>query len=150
EIFTKIIGGAFAKMNTAARGLEELPVPPREKIRLAIVQLLRSIEESEDFARTVLLIAQAGISDATPAEARAVIHAESGLPYAVIARIMRAGQRDGSIKPYDAGELSMVFWTTIKGLALHRAVNGAAFKAPDARILTSMFFTEASQGDTHG
>jgi len=149
EIFTEIIREAFVKMNAAARALEELPLPPREKIRMAIVQLLRDIETSRDFACTVMMIANAGISDATPVEAQAVIREESGIPYAVVARIMQAGQWDGSIKPHDATELSMVFWTVIKGLALHKAVNGTAFKAPDARILTSMFFTEESEGDDH-
>lgn len=147
EMYTEIIRGAFAKMNLAVRMLEEMPAPPREKIRLAIIHLVRSIEESEEFARTVMLIAQAGISDATPVEAQAVIRAESGIPYDVVARIMREGQRDGSIKLHDAEELSVLFWTTIKGLAMHRAVNGVTFKAPDVRILNSMFFTADSQGD---
>ena len=61
-------------MNAAARGLEDLPLAPREKIRMALAQLLRGIEESEDFASTVMLIAQAGVSDATPVEG-AVHHA---------------------------------------------------------------------------
>ena len=143
-IFTEIVREAFVKMNAAARALEELALPSREKIRMALDQLLRSIEESEDFANTVLLNAQAGISDTAPEEAQAIIQAESDVPYAVIARIMRDGQRDGSIKPHDAEELAMIFWTTIKGLALHKAVRGAAFKAPDARILAGMFFTEES------
>ena len=142
EIFTEIVRGAFEKMNAAVRMLEELPLAPREKIEMAIVQLLKNLEESEDFACTILLNAQAGISEATPAKARAIIRAESGTPYTVIARIMRAGQQEGTIKPYDADALAMVFWTTIKGLALHKAVNGAAFKAPEARILTAMFFSE--------
>lgn len=142
EIFTELIRRAFEKMNTAARGLEDLPLSPREKIYRAIVELLRGIEESEDFACTVLLIAQAGVSDTTPAEAQSIIRDESSIPYAVVERIMREGQQDGSIKQYDAEELSLVFWTTIKGLALHKAVYGEAFKAPDVRIITSMFFEE--------
>ncbi|HEX2949000.1 MAG TPA: TetR/AcrR family transcriptional regulator [Armatimonadota bacterium] len=149
EIFSAIIRMAFEKMNTAARGLEELALAPDKKIRLAISQLLRSIEESEDFAATVLLIAQAGISEDTPPDAQEIIRKERGIPYEVITRIMQAGQQDGSIKPYDADALSIVFWTTIKGLALHKAVNGTTFKSPDARILYSMFFTSESQGDTH-
>lgn len=149
DIYTEIIRDAFEKMTAAARGLEALPVSPREKIRLAIVQLLQSIATSADFAATVLLIAQAGISDATPAEAQAIIRTESDIPYAVVARIMADGQGDGSIKPHDAEELSLVFWTMIKGLAMHRAVNGAGFTAPDARILMNIFFTEEEQGDTH-
>lgn len=142
DIFTELIRTAFEKMNAATRALEALPQAPREKIRMALVQLSSDIEASEDFARMVLLIAHAGVSEATPAEARAVIRVESGIPYEVVARIMRAGQRDGSIKPDEADELALVFWTTIKGLALHKAVQGAAFKAPDARILMRMFFTE--------
>jgi hypothetical protein len=55
---------------------------------------------------------------------------------------MQAGQQDGSIKQHDARELSLVFWTTVKGLALHKAVYGAAFRVPDAAIFTSMFFAD--------
>lgn len=147
DIFTELVRRAFEKMNAAARGLEALPIPSREKIGMAIAQLVRGIEEGEDFARTVFLIAQAGVSEDTPAEARSVMLAESDVPYAVVERIMRAGQQDGSIKLHDAAELSIMFWTTIKGLALHKAVNGAAFKAPDVRILRSMFFTDERESE---
>lgn len=139
EIYTELIRGAFDKMNAAARGLEELPLSPREKVLMALTQLLRGIEESEDFAATVMLNAQAGISDVTPAEAQAILREESGVPYEVVERIMRAGQQDGSIKQHDAKELSLLFWTTIKGLALHKAVYGTAFRAPDVGIVASMF-----------
>lgn len=149
EIFTEIVREAFAKMNEAVRILDAMPLPARAKIRLAIVELVRSIDESEDFANTVLLNAQAGISDATPVEAQAIIRAESGVPYTIIARIMREGQRDVTIKPFDAEQLSMVFWTMIKGLALHKAVNGTAYQTPDIHILTGMFFTDNAIGDDH-
>lgn len=142
EIFTVLVREAFEKMNTAARELEALPLAPKEKIDMAVIHLLRSIDESEDFARTVMLIAQAGISDATPAEAQSIIRKESGIPYDIVERIMRVGQQDGSVKQHDAGELSLIFWTNIKGLALHKAVYGSAYKSPDPRILTSMFFVE--------
>src|SRR5690349_13660292 len=49
EIFIELIRGAFERMNAAARALERLPLAPREKINKAIVELLRSIEEHEDF-----------------------------------------------------------------------------------------------------
>lgn len=141
-IFTEIIRRAFENMNRAAYALEEMPLAPREKIRQALVQILRGMEEGEAFAQSVLLIAQAGVSDATPAEAKAIIRTESSVPYDVVTRIMRAGQQNGSIKQqYDAAALSMVFWTTIKGLALHKAVSGNEYKSPNVDILTSMFFT---------
>jgi acetyl esterase/lipase len=68
------------------------------------------------------------------AEAKAVIRKESGVPYEVMTRIMRAGQKDGSIKRHSARELALVFWTSITGLALHRVTHGVTFKAPDVRI----------------
>lgn len=144
EIFVEIIRDSFEKMNTAACALEELSLPAGEKIRLALTQLLRNIEESEDFANTIMMIAQAGISDSTPLAAQSVIREESATPYLVVARIMRAGQQEGSIRSFDADELSLLFWTCIKGLALHKAVNSAMFTAPDVRILTNMFLAEIS------
>jgi len=142
EIYTELIRGAFERMNAAALGLEALDMPPREKIELALTQLVKGIEEGEEFARMVMLNAQAGISEVTPPEARRILSEQSGVPYAVVERILRAGQREGTIKPHDAGEMSVAFWTAIKGLALHKAVYGAEFRAPDIRILTSMFFNE--------
>jgi hypothetical protein len=54
---------------------------------------------------------------------------------------MQAGQQDGSIRQHNPKELSLAFWAMVKGLALHKAVYGAEFKAPDVRIFTRMFFT---------
>ena len=142
EIFTELVRDAFEKMNSAAKGLEASDMSPREKIRLAIIQLLRDIEEHEDFACTIMLIAQAGVSEATPEEARTIIHKESSVPYEVMERIFRAGQLDGSIRLHDARELSLVFWTAIKGLALHKAVFGSDFKSPDPQVLMDMFFLQ--------
>ena len=141
EIFTELIRRAFERMNSAALELEKLPLPPKEKIRMAIEQLLRSINESEEFASTVLFNAQAGISEATPEEAKAILREQSMVPYGVVERVLRAGQADGSIKPHDAKQLSVVFWTMIKGLAMHKAVYGDDYTPPDMEILTSMFFT---------
>jgi TetR/AcrR family transcriptional regulator len=148
EIFTELIRSAFERMNAAALALEELPMAPRDKILMAITQLVRGIEVGDDFASTVMLIAHAGVSDLTPPEARSILDQQSSVPYGVVERILRAGQQDGSIKEDDAAELSLAFWTTIKGLALHKAVYGEAFKAPGLRIITSMFFTQGqAQGE---
>lgn len=145
DIFTELVRRAFERMNAAAHGLEAVQMPPREKILTAMTQLVRGIDEGEDFARTVLLIAQAGVSEDTPEAARRIIEAESGVPYEVVEKIMRQGQEDGSVRQHDAAELAMLFWVTVKGLALHKAVNREAFKAPDVRILTSMFFVDENE-----
>ncbi len=142
EIFTELIGTAFERMNEACRWLESQPMTAKEKIAFAIQELLKLLEKDEDAARYHLLIAQAAASEAIPGEAKAIIEKENTFSYEVIARIITDGQKDGSFKNYDAKELALVFWTSINGLAIYKAVHGEKFKAPDAAILTSMFFQE--------
>ena len=86
-----------------------------------------------------MLIAQATVSEAIPPAARAVISQENRLPYEVIAQIMREGQQAGTIKPHDPEELALLFWTSVNGLAIYKAVHGAEFKAPDPALLMKIF-----------
>jgi len=139
-IFVDIIRRAFEQTSAAARALLAAPQPPRVKLKLATEQLLRGLEEGEDFAWYSTLIALASVSDAVPAEAKAIIQREREVPYKVVAKIIRAGQKDGSVRPGRPEELALVFWTAIKGLALHQAALGPAFKAPAAAALTHIFF----------
>lgn len=144
EIFVEIVRQAFDRMNTAARDLERLPATPRQKIEQAATTLMRTLEEHENFAWISVLISTASISDAVPAEARAIILRERDVPYRVVARLARAGQRDGAFQEGRPDDLALVFWTTVKGLALHRLALGSAYKSPDPRILTRIFFSETS------
>ena len=144
EIFVEIIRQAFDRMNAAARDLERLPLTPREKVARAVTTLMRTLEEHENFSWISVLISTASISDAVPAEARAIIRRERDVPYRVVARLARAGQRDGSFDHGPPNDLALVFWTTVKGLALHRLALGSAYKSPDPRILTRIFFSETS------
>ncbi len=139
DIFVELIKNAFNKLNTACRGLESLEVSPREKIIMAMERLLQGLEESEEAAWYYLLTTQANISQTIPDEANLIISKERAVPYEVITRIIIEGQKDGSIKKYDANELALVFWTSIIGLAIYKATHGNKFKAPDTQILMSMF-----------
>ncbi|MBE7553294.1 MAG: TetR/AcrR family transcriptional regulator [Anaerolineales bacterium] len=139
DIFVELIRSAFERMNTASLELEKLPLPPQEKIRLAIETLLQGLNDNEDTGRYYLLIAVATASEAIPEAAKTIIQKENLVPYEVITRIISEGQKDGSIKDYEAKDLALVFWTSMKGLAIHKAVHGNKFKMPDADILMSMF-----------
>lgn len=143
DIYVELIRMAFEGMNEAVRALESQAGSPREKIAGAIGELLQRLESREDFAQYFMLTAQASLFSAIPARAAAIIRKQRAAPYEVIARILRGGQRDGSIRQHDANELAVVFWVMVKGLAMQRAAFGREFKAPDARLLTSVFFTEA-------
>jgi len=142
EIFVEIVRHAFDRMNGAARELERLPLTPRQRIEQAAATLMRTLEAHENFSWTSVLISTTSISDAMPAEARAIIARERDVPYRVVARLARAGQKDGSFSDGRPDDLALVFWTTVKGLALHRLAHGSAYRSPDPRILTRIFFTE--------
>lgn len=138
-IFTELIRHAYDGINKAVRYLESLPDSPEAKIRLAITGLLRDTVQREDTARFYLLTAQATGAEAIPEEARRIIQAENRLPYEVMARIMKDGQREGTVKPYPAEDMARLFWTSISGLAINRAVHADEYRAPDPEILIHMF-----------
>jgi AcrR family transcriptional regulator len=139
EIFTELLRIAYGKMNRAILDLEKQPITPRKKIRMAIESMLEDLNGSENFGWYCLLISQAAISLDIPPEARAIIDREKNVAYEAMERIILAGQRDGSIKHYDARDMSLVFWTSINGLAVNKAVQGDKFQLPDVSILARMF-----------
>lgn len=142
EIFVELIRKAFTNINEACRWLESQPLSPKEKIELAMTEIPKLLENDEDASRYHFLIAQATASEAIPDEAKEIIKNENTFPYEAIARIMVEGQKEGSIKDHDPKELALVFWTSINGLAIYKAVHGDKYKAPDPRIFLSMFITE--------
>lgn len=142
EIYVELIRTAFELLNGACRWLAGQPMAPGERIGFAIKELLKGLAQNEDAARYHLLIAQATASEAIPAAAKAIIDRENTFPYESIARIMAEGQKDGTIRGGDAKELALVFWTSVNGLAIYKAVHGDKFSAPSAAILTRMFFKE--------
>jgi AcrR family transcriptional regulator len=141
EIFVELIGNGFERLNGACRWLEEQNKTAKEKIVFALAELLKLLEQNEDAARYHFLIAQATASESIPDQAREIIKKENSYPYEVIERILVEGQRDGSIKKHDPKELALVFWTTINGLAIYKAVHGKKFKAPNVSILSDIFIS---------
>jgi AcrR family transcriptional regulator len=151
DIFVELISFAFDQINQACLWLESQPLPPAEKIAFAIRELLRLLEEDANAACYHLLIAQATATEAIPAEAKEIIKQKNTFPYETIERIMVAGQNEGTINQNNARELALMFWTSINGLAIYKAVHRNKFKAPNATILINMFVNkyvkEESEGD---
>ncbi|HEX9058622.1 MAG TPA: TetR/AcrR family transcriptional regulator [Clostridia bacterium] len=142
EIFIELIKYAFQRMNIACMELEKLSLPPREKLIMAIENLVHGLDSNEATSYYHLIILQANVSEAIPGDAKEIINKESSLPYEVIERIFIEGQKDGSVKDFDARDLAVVFWTTIKGLAFNKAAYGNDFKTPDINILLNMFLKQ--------
>lgn len=139
EIFTELIANAFERLNAACLWLEKQPVPPLQKIEMAISNILRDIKENKNHANYHLLVFQASISEAIPEEAKLIIKNKKDIPYKIIARIIKHGQEDGSIKKHNPEEMALVFWTLIKGLSVNKVAQGKKYKTPGSDILMSLF-----------
>jgi AcrR family transcriptional regulator len=142
ELFTSLVDAAIEKMNTAAVNLEKLPLPSNEKIILAVDSLLKGFTENADTANYYFLITQTALSNAYPREARNIILTKNHIKYEVIARIFRQGQEEGTIKTYNANEMATLFFSTMNGLALNKAIYGKDFHMPDKAIILNMFIKE--------
>lgn len=139
EIFTELIRGAFEKLIAAAENLKAMPVSGAEKIELAMRTLIRSIRDDTVSADYHLLIAKASESNDTPEQARLILEEKSRIPYELMEDIFVQGQKEGSIRENPASELSLLFWTIIKGLAMQKAFAGDRYKSPDPDLILRMF-----------
>lgn len=139
ELFTSLVDTALEKMNTAAINLEKLPLSAKEKIILATDSLLKGFNENAHTSDYYFLITQTALSDAFPREAKDIIRSKNNIKYDVMMRIFKQGQADGTVKDHKAGEMATLFFSTINGLALNKAIYGAKFNMPDKNIILSMF-----------
>lgn len=62
----------------------------------------------------------------------------------MIGGILAAGQVDGAVQEYDAGDRSVLFRSIIKGLALHRATRGRVVGRSRAELLEAVFLEDES------
>ncbi len=142
EIFVELIAGAMTKMNEAALNLEKLSVSAREKVVLAVEGLLNGLETNASTTQYYFLITQTALADAYPEEAKEIIRLQNDVKYEVMIRLFAEGQRDGTVKNFDSREMATLFFSTINGLALNKAIYGNRFKMPDKQIILNMFLTD--------
>lgn len=133
---------AFANLDAAAAELESLSIAACDKLRLAVGGLLKSLEESDRTARTHLFIAQLSVSEATPEAVRVLLDRERGRSYETIERIIRDGQAACTVRPGDAAAMSQLFWSTVQGLAIHKAVHGDCYRSPAPTAVLRMFLED--------
>jgi hypothetical protein len=58
-------------------------------------------------------------------------------------RIFKQGQDEGTVKNHHVSEMATLFFSTMNGLALNKAIHGAKFKMPDKNIILDMFLKES-------
>jgi AcrR family transcriptional regulator len=139
ELFTSLVDTAIDKMNTAAINLEKLSLPAKEKIILAVDSLLKGFNENANTSDYYFLITQTALSDVFPKEAKDIIRSKNDIKYDVMMRIFKKGQEEGTVKNHHVKEMATLFFSTMNGLALNKAIYGAEFSMPDKNIILSMF-----------
>lgn len=145
EIFTALIRSAIERMNEAAMQLELLKAAPADKLRMAVDALFSGIESNEETAKYYLLLTQAAVMESVPAEARELLKLKNLRQHEVMSRIFADGQQQGTVHSGDPGQLSMLFWSAINGLALIKAVRAETFQIPDPELFCRMFLNENQQ-----
>ena len=142
ELFTNLVDTAIEKMNSAAVNLEKLPLSAKEKIIVAIESLLKGFSENANTSDYYFIITQTALSDAFPREAKDIIRSKNNIKYEVMMRIFKQGQVEGTVKDYRVSEMATLFFSTMNGLALNKAIYGADFIMPDKNIILGMFLKE--------
>lgn len=139
EIYIDLINEALDKVNEAAYYVQTLEVDAKEKIILALDELLNTIKTSNAFRQTSRLITQAMNSSAIPDKAQRIIDEKRDIPYQVFAEIMKRGQEECTIVEGDPYELAILFWSTVNGLATFYATRTTTEHIPNKNYILSMF-----------
>jgi len=138
-IYIDLVTDSVEKINETARYVREMSKTFGEKIMYALRILFKTIETSYRFRQTCRMIAQATYQADISDEAQVQLDKKRDISYRIMAEIFRKGQIEGSVVDGDPMELSILFWTSVNGLAIYYATRDIASKLPDYRLVAPMF-----------
>jgi hypothetical protein len=113
--------------------------PSGEKILSALQILFKTIESSDRFRQTCRMIAQVAYQADISEDAQSQLDKKRDIAYRIMAEIFRKGQMEGSVVDAEPMELSILFWTSINGLAIYYATRDIAVNLPSYRLVAPMF-----------
>ena len=151
SIYIDLVKDALDKTVEASLALQDRNISAQEKIEIALRELFHTIETSERFAQTCCLIAQME-KTVRLGEEKDLIEQKRKEPYRIVADMIRQGQSEGSLVKGCADELSLLFWSTVNGLAIYRVSHAYAGPMPDYRLFMAMFLAkseEKKEGNGH-
>jgi len=142
EIFIEIIDTAFKRLIAASENLRKMDMEPDKKLRFALEKILEGMTFNGDHSKYHFLVAQASVSEASPPEVKKIVKENFELPYKIVAQIIEDGQTKSKFRDGNPGELALLFWSTVNGLAIYKTAHPEVFKAPDVEIIMRMFIKE--------
>jgi len=139
-IYIELMESALDRIIDAVNHLKAMPLSPSEKIKFAIENLIKLIDEDDRFSYRSHLIQQGAFLDLIPEGAKMRLNQKREIPYLEIESILAQGQREGSIIAGDPKELALLFWININGISLAKATHLDYFKMPRAESIYPLFF----------
>jgi AcrR family transcriptional regulator len=140
--FIELIAFAYRRLHAGCRNLKAMKEPAEEKLRQLISHILTDFAKNTETALNYLLIVQAASLDSVPTEAKKMIRKGNEYPYKLIAAIVREGQKTKKIRAGSPVEMANLFWATVSGLAVYRALLGKDYQLPTPNILERLFIEE--------
>jgi AcrR family transcriptional regulator len=128
--------------------ISTLELSPAEKIALIAETMIGSIARNDETAQYFVFMNRFLIAENRATEAQKLVEA-AYVPIALTQQIIADGQGQGQFRKADSEALSLLFWSTINGLCVHKLILRDKFVAPPPQILVQMLQPRAETPTQH-
>ena len=135
EIFFELLKQAMTTSSQSLLMVDQMDLPPIEKIRQTARYILGGIENYEDSAYYFLIVIHASVMEESD-EIKELMDI-SNITVQTLTKIVAAGQKTGEVKEGDPLAMAITFFAAIQGLALYK-LSMENFKMPDPEILVGI------------
>ena len=135
EIFFELLKQAMTTSSQSLVMVDQMDLPPIEKIRQTARYILGGIENYEDSAYYFLIVIHASVMEESD-EIKELMDT-SNIAVQTLTTIVAAGQKTGEVKEGDPLAMAITFFAAIQGLALYK-LSMENFKMPDPEILVGI------------
>ena len=139
EIFADLISDSLDKMSESALYIKNMEGTFEKKLEFAIKNLIKSINEKDNFGKTSRLVLQGVTAAKISDEVKNMLKRKMDIPYEIMAEFMEEGQTSGEIIDGDPYDLSVIFWSMVNGFVLFQNNRDNSSKLPNYNTVKYMF-----------
>ena len=136
EIFYALLKRAMDTSSQSLVMVENLSIPPIEKVRQTAKHILGGIESYADSAFYFMIVMHASVMENADDVHKAMLET-SNIAIWSMERILKAGQEAGEVAQGNAYDMAIAFFAAIQGLALYK-LSVQDFRMPDPELLVNM------------
>lgn len=138
-VYLDLAEDALDKLIESTEKVQGMRGTARDKLVYSLRILLGTIEQDERFAQTCCLLAQSAAPLKLSESDREFLEEKRLFPYHILAEIIHEGQAEGSVVDGEPMELSLLFWSVVNGLAVHRVSHEKPLPMPNFNLAAAMF-----------